>query len=211
MRIGALLKQSFVDWEGKTAAVIFTKGCNFRCGYCHNPTLVLPELLNRTPYISEKEIFDYLKTRKNWLDGVVITGGEPTIHNDLTVFVSSIKLLDYKIKLDTNGSNPEMLELLINKKLIDFVAMDIKTIIDSEKYYEVSKYSNPELMKKINSSINLIRNSGIEYQFRTTVLPSHHTKEIVNKLQQQFVKDNYVLQQFRQGAIIERSLSSVNS
>ena len=84
-------KQSFIDWEGKTVAVIFTKGCNFRCGYCHNPSLVLPHLLNSAPDISEKEIFDYLQNRKNWLDGVVITGGEPTIHGDLPEFMAAIK------------------------------------------------------------------------------------------------------------------------
>ncbi|MCK9205032.1 MAG: anaerobic ribonucleoside-triphosphate reductase activating protein [Bacteroidales bacterium] len=211
MRIGALLKQSFVDWEGKTAAVIFTKGCNFRCGYCHNPSLVLPELLNRTTDISEKEIFDYLKTRKNRLDGVVITGGEPTIHNDLKGFISSIKSLSYKIKLDTNGTNPLLLAELLSEKLIDFIAMDIKTIIEAEKYYKVSNYSNPDLMSKINSLIKIIRNSGIEYQLRTTVLPNHHTKEIVNKLQQKFVKDNYVIQQFRQCDVLERTLNSIKS
>ena len=91
MRIASLQKQSFIAWEGKTVAIVFTKGCNFRCDYCHNPSLVLPHLLNGVPDISQKEIFDYLQNRQNWLDGVVITGGEPTIHADLPEFMAAIK------------------------------------------------------------------------------------------------------------------------
>ena len=116
MRIASLQKQSFIDWEGKTAAVIFTKGCNFRCGYCHNPSLVLPHLLDRTPDLSEKEIMGYLLSRKNWLDGVVITGGEPTIQPDLPTFMAAVKEAGFAIKLDTNGTNPDMLNELIKNK-----------------------------------------------------------------------------------------------
>jgi len=203
MRIGAFIKQSFVDWEGKAVAVVFTKGCNFRCGFCHNSSLVLPELLNQTPDITEKEIFDYLLKRKNWIDGVVVTGGEPTIHNDLIMFIKSIKLLGYKIKLDTNGSNPEMLELLIRNKLIDFVAMDIKIVLEADKYSEITNCSHRDLINQIISSIKVLRNFGIEYQLRTTILPKFHSFDIINTMQQEFVSENYILQPFRQGETID--------
>ena len=129
MRIGAFLKQSLIDWEGRVSAVIFTKGCNFRCGYCHNPYLVLPELLRQTQDIEEHEVLDFLDRRKNWLDGVVISGGEPTLHEDLIPFIQKIKALGLPVKLDTNGSHPEVLEQLIGGKWIDAVAMDIKSAL----------------------------------------------------------------------------------
>lgn len=134
MRIGGIEKQSFIDWEGKVTAVVFTRGCNFRCGYSHNPSLVLPHLLANETDIPENQLFDYLKTRREWLDGVVATGGEPTIHADLESFLEAIKNLGYLIKLDTNGSNPMVLKKLLARKLVDFVAMDVKTVADSTLY-----------------------------------------------------------------------------
>ena len=203
MRIGALQKQSFIDWQGKIVAVIFTKGCNFRCGYCHNPSLVLPKLINQTPDISEEEILSYLKRRKGWLDGVVITGGEPTIHTDLGHLLREIKQIGYAIKLDSNGTNPQALQALIDKKLIDFIAMDIKTIVEIKNYAEITNCKEPALIEKIERSIQIIKASGIQYQFRTTVIPLFHSKEIVAHLEKRFKDDNYAIQQFRQGDIID--------
>ena len=211
MRIASLQKQSFIDWEGKTVAVVFTKGCNFRCGYCHNPSLVLPHLLNRAPDISEKEIFDYLQNRKNWLDGVVITGGEPTIHADLPEFMAAIKKPGFQIKLDTNGTNPAMLKELINNKLVDYVAMDIKTVPEAKKYTEVVGIKDDRVMDKISSSIKLLRNENIKYQLRTTIIPDLHTLEIKNRLSEEFRTDNYVLQEFRDGVTIDTELSNLQS
>jgi pyruvate formate lyase activating enzyme len=211
MRIASLQKQSFIDWEGKTVAVVFTKGCNFRCGYCHNPSLVLPHLLNRAPDISEKEIFDYLQNRKNWLDGVVITGGEPTIHAFLPEFMAAIKKLGFQIKLDTNGTNPAMLKELINNKLVDYVAMDIKTVPEAKKYTEVVGIKDDRVMDKISSSIKLLRNENIKYQLRTTIIPDLHTLEIKNRLSEEFRTDNYVLQEFRDGVTIDTELSNLQS
>lgn len=128
MRIGGFTKQSFIDWEGKTTAVIFTKGCNFRCEYCHNPELVYPKLMEQSEDILETEIFDFLSTRKNWLDGVVITGGEPTLQKDLKELIVKIKKMDFAVKLDTNGFFSKILKELLKSNLIDYVAMDIKTI-----------------------------------------------------------------------------------
>ena len=132
MIIGGLQKHTLIDYPGKIAATIFTSGCNFRCPFCHNPELVLPEEISKSKELPLQEVFSFLKERKGFLDGVVICGGEPTIHNDLYDFCSEIKRIGFLIKLDTNGHNPEMLEKLIDKELIDYIAMDIKA--HKEKY-----------------------------------------------------------------------------
>ncbi len=199
MRIASLQKQSFIDWEGKTVAVVFTKGCNFRCGYCHNPSLVLPHLLDSVNDISEKEIFNYLQNRKEWLDGIVITGGEPTIHYDLPKFISAIKKMGFQIKLDTNGTNPSMLKQLIKYKLIDYVAMDIKTVLEEDNYNKIVGVKDDKIISKISRSIEILRNENISYQFRTTIIPGLHTNEIKNRLTEKFRTDNYIFQEFRCG------------
>ncbi|HPX79942.1 MAG TPA: anaerobic ribonucleoside-triphosphate reductase activating protein [Bacteroidales bacterium] len=207
MRIASLQKQSFIDWEGKTAAVIFTKGCNFRCGYCHNPSLVLPHLLDRTPDLSEKEIMGYLLSRKNWLDGVVITGGEPTIQPDLPTFMAAVKEAGFAIKLDTNGTNPDMLNELIKNKLTDYIAMDIKTVLEEDKYSEIIGVQAGNLINRVAASVELLRKGAVNYQLRTTLIPTMHTPEIKNRLVKEFKSDNYVLQEFRSGVTIETELS----
>ncbi|WP_413852758.1 anaerobic ribonucleoside-triphosphate reductase activating protein [Candidatus Ruminimicrobium bovinum] len=162
MRIGGLQKFSFIDYPGKTAAIIFTQGCNFKCGYCHNPQLVYPSLFKVS--IQEEEIFAFLESRKNQLDGVVITGGEPTLQPDLIDFITKVKDMGFLIKLDTNGSNPKVLEQIIKQKLVNFIAMDIKAPFD--KYNSVCCV--PVNIENIKLSINLIKKSGINFLFRTT-------------------------------------------
>jgi pyruvate formate lyase activating enzyme len=202
IRIGGFTKQSFIDWEGRTCAVVFTKGCNFRCSYCHNPSLVLKNQLEKMPDIDHNEIIDYLTSRKDWLDGVVVSGGEPTVHIDLPDFLRKIKSLGFPVKLDTNGSNPCMLKELINRNLIDFIAMDIKTCLEKVTYSEVTNCSDQDVIKKIYQSLDVLRSSGIAYQLRTTVLPGHHTNAIMEELKQQFGKEHYVLQKFREGDVL---------
>jgi pyruvate formate lyase activating enzyme len=197
MKIASLLKQSFIDWDGKIAAVIFTKGCNFRCSFCHNPSLVYPEQLNKTPDIPETEVFGYLESRKNWLDGVVVTGGEPTIHEDLPCFIEKIKQIGYLVKLDTNGSDPVMLHQLIQLGLIDYVAMDIKTILHPVNYEKITCSGDECLINRIELSIRIIRESGIEHQFRTTLVPGIHSPEIIASLKNKIFPDNLKLQQYR--------------
>ena len=128
MKIGGLQKFSFIDYPNKTSAIIFTQGCNFRCAYCHNPELVYPEKY-QVP-ISEEQVFAFLESRKNQLDAVVITGGEPTLQPDLIEFIKKVKAMGFLVKLDSNGSNPQVLEQVINQKLVDFIAMDIKAPFD---------------------------------------------------------------------------------
>ena len=162
MRIGGLQKFSFIDYPNKMAAIIFTQGCNFKCSYCHNPELVYPNIY-KSP-ILEQQIFTFLENRKNQLDAVVITGGEPTLQPDLIEFIKQIKQMNFLVKLDTNGSNPRVLEQLLNQKLVDFIAMDIKAPFD--KYNLVCCVAVD--IFSIKQSINLIKKSGIEFLFRTT-------------------------------------------
>lgn len=159
---------SLVDLDGKLACTIFTNGCNFKCPFCHNKDLVINQNLQE---ISFQEILDFLKLRKNMLDAVCITGGEPTIHTDLEEKLFEIKKLGYFIKLDTNGTNPDMLIDLYNKGLIDYVAMDIKNTLS--KYPMTTNNTHVNLFN-IQRSINFLQNSGIEYEFRTTLINEFH-------------------------------------
>jgi pyruvate formate lyase activating enzyme len=166
MLIGGLQKTSLIDYPGNISAIIFTQGCNFRCPYCHNPELVKPKLFG--PRISEDELFDFLELKKGKLDAISITGGEPTLQPDLYDFIKKIKAMGFKVKLDSNGTNFEVLEKLIAEKLIDYVAMDIKAPL--EKYEEVVKMKVD--LENIKKSISLIINSNIESEFRTTIVKS---------------------------------------
>jgi len=163
MEIGGLQKLSLIDYPGKLSCIIFTIGCNLRCSYCYNPSLV-EGTCERIP---RREIFRFLRKRKGLLDGVIITGGEPTIHNDLPDFIQRIKKMGFLVGLETNGTNPQMIKKLISERLIDYIAMDVKAPL--KKYKEIV---NVEVdLDKIKESIDVIMNSGIEYEFRTTCYP----------------------------------------
>lgn len=197
MRIGGFVKQSLIDWEGVLAAVIFTKWCNFRCGYCHNPSLVLPILLNQRADLDENAIWEYLVQRQGWLEGVVISGGEPTMQPDLRDFLQRLKSLGYRVKLDTNGTRPDLLDEFIGRGLIDAVAMDIKHLPSLKYYARITPNITPAGIHRIRRSIALLRSSGIEYQFRTTILPEIHTPEEQRTLARLFAHDPYVVHPFR--------------
>lgn len=168
MRIGGLQKLSLIDYPGKLAAVVFTQGCNFRCGYCHNPELVLPQ--EYCPVISEEEVMAFLRSRQEYLEGVVVTGGEPTVQGDIISFLDKIKRLGYLVKLDTNGSRPEVLKQLLSLRLVNYVAMDVKSSLS--RYREV--INAPLSVEKIEESIQTIIDSGIQHEFRTTVVKAFH-------------------------------------
>jgi len=190
MLIGGLQKLTLIDYPGKIATTVFTIGCNFSCAFCHNPELVDPIKIKKQPLISEKTFFDFLKSRKGDLDGVCITGGEPTIHKDLPEFIKKIKNLGFSVKLDTNGSNPEMLEKLIRSNLLDYIAMDIK---------------NSNLKSQISKSVEIIKNSGVDYEFRTTIVPALHKKEDIIKMAKEISPaKKYFLQQFRPGKNLDK-------
>jgi pyruvate formate lyase activating enzyme len=161
--IGGFQRFSLLDYPGKLSAIVFTQGCNFRCPYCHNPDLVDPLRYQLT--IPEEEILAFLKQRKGRLGAVTITGGEPTLQKALLPFIRKVKAMDYVIKLDTNGSKPEVLSELINLGLIDYVAMDLKAPM--HLYPVVTQV--PIDGSLIRESMDIIRNSGLDYEFRTTL------------------------------------------
>ena len=164
MLVGGFQKCSMIDYPDKLSAIVFAQGCNFRCPYCHNPELVLPEKFN-VP-MREDEIIDFLKTRVGKLDGVVLTGGEISLQKDLFEFAKKVKDLGFLIKLDTNGSKPDVIKKFLDEKLVDYFAMDIKT---SSKKYNMF-FATKINFSNILNSIKIIMNSGIDYEFRTTVV-----------------------------------------
>ena len=162
MLIGGFQKFSLIDYPGRICAIIFTQGCNFKCPYCHNPELVDSKLFQEP--INEKIILSFLEQRKRKLDGIVITGGEPTLQKDLPEFIKKIRNAGFSVKLDSNGTNPKMLKFLIEKNLINYIAMDIKAPL--EKYKKVVGVKNNTNL--IKESIKTIMSSGLKYEFRTT-------------------------------------------
>ncbi len=168
--IGGFQKQSLIDYYGHISAVIFTCNCNFRCTYCHNAQLVYPNLVSLIPKTGEPEILLWLEDNKKFLDAVVISGGEPTMHATLPLFIEQIKKLGLKVKLDTNGTNSEMLELLINKKLVDYIAMDIKAPLTLAKYKKIVGDSfNQSLLNDVLRSVELLNEKKVDCEFRTTM------------------------------------------
>ncbi|OGY48074.1 MAG: anaerobic ribonucleoside-triphosphate reductase activating protein [Candidatus Buchananbacteria bacterium RIFCSPHIGHO2_01_FULL_47_11b] len=172
MIIGGLQKLSLIDYPEKVSAVVFTQGCLFRCPFCHNPELIP---IGVDGQMSQETVLRFLQERKKFLDGVCITGGEPTIHRDLPEFIKKIKQLGYSVKLDTAGVNPEMVEQLIADKLIDYVAMDLKN--SWPRYQEIVRTANPNTIENCKKTFKLLQQSGIDHEFRTTVYPPVHTEQ----------------------------------
>lgn len=171
MLIGGLQKLSLVDYPGKTCLSLFTIGCNMRCGFCHNKELVVPECF--APALDTDEVLKFIKSRVGLIEAVVISGGEPTLHKDLPEFIAKIKKMGFLVKLDSNGTQPAMIKKLLDQKLVDFIAMDVKAPLD--KYQTVT--SRPIVDCDIKTSIQLIKASGIDYEFRTTIVKELHQVE----------------------------------
>ena len=200
MIIGGLEKLSILDYPDHLAAIIFTQGCNFRCHFCYNPMLVLPHKDEKNikekgfSELSTKNLFLFLRERFGRLDGVVITGGEPTLHPDLPEFIKKIKKIGYDVKLDTNGTNPDMLNQLIKEKLIDYIAMDLKA--PKEKYE--ATVNVPVNYKNIEKSVKMIIKSGLPHEFRTTVVPGLLDKKDFIKMGEMIKgTQNWFLQVFK--------------
>jgi pyruvate formate lyase activating enzyme len=191
MKIGGLRKVSLIDYPGLISATVFLQGCNFKCPYCHNPELVDPSLFQ--PCIKEKDIIEFLNTRKGKLDAVTICGGEPTIQDDLIPLIKQIKKMGFAVKLDTNGSQPKVINHFINEKLIDFIAMDIKAPLD--KYKEVVKTNVNQ--DSIKESIKIILKAAIPYEFRTTLVQSQLEENDILQIGKLITgASHYVLQNF---------------
>jgi anaerobic ribonucleoside-triphosphate reductase activating protein len=190
MKIYGIEKFSMVDWDGKIVCTLFASGCNFRCPFCHNSSLALAD----GNELDIDDIFSFLEKRKGVLDGVCISGGEPTLNPDLEDFVKKIKDMGYKVKLDTNGTNPKAVQSLVEKKLVDYVAMDIKN--SPHKYS--STIGNYALnLDDILATVNIIKKSNIPHEFRTTIIKEFHTEEDMKYIADLVDGcDKYVLQKY---------------
>ena len=171
-------KLSLVDFEKKLSCVLFVSGCNFKCPFCHNSSLM--KVIDDN--IEFEEIKSYLVSRRKMLDAVVISGGEPTLRKELPFVIKEIKQLGYLIKLDTNGTNPVMLKKLIDEKLIDYVAMDIKA--DFVNYPLVAGIKQNIYLEKVKESINILKSSNIDYEFRTTLVLEYHTLDVIESMKE---------------------------
>lgn len=177
MNIHGFNKSTLLDYPKHLAATIFVGSCNMRCPFCHNASLVLRP--NSQPLISEEEILSYLAKRLTILEGVCITGGEPTIYPELPIFINKIKRMGFKVKLDTNGTNPAMIKELIDNKQIDYIAMDIKNSVDRYKFTAGNKDIS---LDNINESVSLLLSDIIDYEFRTTIVNELHTENNIKSI-----------------------------
>ena len=189
MKIAGFQKLTLLDYPSKVACIIFTQGCNYKCPYCQNSGLIDH---SNEDLIDEEEIFKYLDKRKGVIDGIVISGGEPTIQKDLKSFIKKVKEKGFLIKLDTNGSNPNFVEEVINEKLVDYIAMDIKNVL--EEYKDVTNV-NPNIVN-LKRSIEIIKNSNIEHEFRTTIIKNIHNIDKILKICEYVDGDKLYLQNF---------------
>jgi pyruvate formate lyase activating enzyme len=214
MKIGGLQKLTLIDYPGKVAATVFLIGCNFKCPFCQNPELVDSEEIKKQSRIEEKDFFNFLDQRKELLEGVCITGGEPTIQPDLIDFIKKIKAKGFLIKLDTNGSKPEVLEKLLKEKLLDFIAMDVKT--SASKYEKIHPVKSrnagaaEQLFNRVKKSVEIIKNSGIDYEFRTTVVPGIIDESDVEEIGKWLsgVK-KFALQQFQNKKVLDKNFTKI--
>jgi pyruvate formate lyase activating enzyme len=207
MIITALTKFTAIDYPGRLACILFTGGCNLRCGFCHNAEFVLPDRLKEiTQTIPFETVINFLKQRQGMLDGVSICGGEPTLHPDLPDKIRQIKELGFLVKLDTNGTNPLMVERLMEENLVDYWAMDLK---DALPYREelVGLKINPDLIRR---SIELIMHKRTEYEFRSTILPKFHTVETLLAMAESISgAEKWVLQGFRNEKTLREEFSGM--
>ncbi len=197
---------SFIEWPGKIVSIIFTAGCNFRCGFCHNKSLVTD--FDKTADLDFHDVLEKIKARRAWIDAIEFSGGEPLLHPEIETMLREAKDAGFLTKLDTNGCSPEKLRNLISKKLVDYVAMDIKAPFEK---YEAVVNSKVDL-NKIRESIQIIMSSGLEYEFRTTVLPKLHSKEDIEEIGKMIKgAKKFYLQKFKAMNTLDASYESERS
>ena len=208
LEIKGFIPNTMLDWEGMLASTIFLPRCNFRCPFCQNTELVLhPERLQSVPLSS---ITAYIADRSGWVEGVCITGGEPCLHEDLPELCIALKAEGAKVKLDTNGSIPDMLEHLISRGLIDCIAMDVKAPLEPGPYQLATGVDDPGLLCQVMRSIEIVRTSELEHEFRTTVVPLMHGPEEVERIVRHLEGEKrFVLQQFNPRDTLDARFSSL--
>lgn len=201
MRFAGLQSVSLIDYPGVICSIAFTQGCPFRCAYCHNPDLIPHD---REAGLSDADVLQKLASNR-LIEGVCVTGGEPTIHPDLPEFLRSCKRLGLLVKLDTNGVNPRMVEHVIRDRSVDFFAMDLKH--RWERYEDVIRTGNPAVVENCRRTFGLIRDSGVAHEFRTTVYPGFHSEDdLVAMAEDLKPGDRYALQEIRYGATLDADL-----
>jgi pyruvate formate lyase activating enzyme len=195
MEIKGVIDFSLADWDGKASSVFFLPNCNFRCPFCHNSTLVLhPEREEPIPF---ERVEKYLEKQKGWLDGVCITGGEPTLHSDLPQLCSKLKRMEFLVKVDTNGTNPTMVKELIDREFVDYIALDIKAPLTVEKYSGATGIDAAKLLGKVKETVRILLGSKMDYEFRTTLVPTLHEKTDMKEICRGIAGcKKYVLQKF---------------
>lgn len=200
MQISGLQKLSLTDYPGKVSCIVFTQGCNFRCPFCQNSTL----LSKRSGLLDCEDVLTYIEKRKDILDGVVISGGEPTLQEDLIEFIKKIKGYGLKVKLDTNGYQYDVLKYLIDNRFVDYIAMDIKDDLD---YYEKITGTKKIDVNILKNSIELIKNSGIDHEFRTTIVKEYHDYNKISNLCDLVGNSKYFIQNYEDsGMILKKGL-----
>jgi pyruvate formate lyase activating enzyme len=196
MEIKGFVGVSLSDWDGKVSSVIFLPHCNLRCPFCYNKNLVLqPEEMPTIPFV---QVENYLEANQEWIDGIVITGGEPTLHGDLLLLCEKIKKAGFEVKVDTNGTNPRVISRLIERRLVDSVAMDVKAPLNKDKYSSACGLNATPFLERINETIKILLTDVVEYEFRTTVVPKLHRLEDVEGICQAIKScKKYALQNFK--------------
>ncbi|MFZ1654327.1 MAG: anaerobic ribonucleoside-triphosphate reductase activating protein [Candidatus Moraniibacteriota bacterium] len=210
MKLSAIQKFTLLDFPGRVACIAFTPGCDLRCGFCHNPEFVLPERICQlaASFIPVANFLRFLRERQGLLEGVVVTGGEPTIWSDLPDFLAQIQALGFAVKLDTNGNNPAMLKRCVAAGLIDYIAMDVKTSIGQYPSL-VGPSIRPE---RIRESIAFIRESGVAYEFRSTLIREHHTESVLQAMQELLQgAERVFVQAFRSEQTLDPAFSTASS
>ena len=194
--IKGFIKSSLLDWDGKIVSTLYAPHCNMRCPFCHNRDLILTP--DEYPTIDINEIVDFYKERKDFLDGICLTGGEPTLYDNLVEVLKLFKEAGALVKLDTNGTSPEKVRELVDAELIDYIAMDIKNALEFEKYKKASSLKSEALFDNVKKSIDYIRSCKVPYEFRTTVVPTIHEKQDIIDIAK-FIKgaEKYALQNFQ--------------
>jgi pyruvate formate lyase activating enzyme len=197
MRIGGVVKQNVNDFPGGTAAIVYVKGCNFKCSFCSSHLLTQTDMLNRTTELSNQIVYDFLRLNRNAISGVIISGGEPTLQKDLPEFLMFLKGLGLKVKIKTNGTEPVMLNKLITMGLVDYVSMDVKTVFNSEEYEKVSGVTSDEIVGRVLQSVVFLKESGISHEFFTIVLPGIHSASAIEELKSLLKGSKYTLQKIK--------------
>lgn len=208
MEIKGAVDLSLVDWDGKVCSVLFLPHCNFRCPFCQNSTLVLhPEREENIPW---ERIKAYLRKNIDWIEGVCITGGEPTLHIDLPDLCIKLREIGLAVKIDTNGTNPEMIKRLITNNLVEYIALDIKAPFTVKEYSRATGVNMERLLDKVKETVKLVMISPVDYEFRTTVVPTLHTPKDIRAICKEIVGcKKYVIQRFRPENTIDPTYSKL--